>query len=249
MGEGKIYQAIANVMADVGAVGKDATNTFDKYKYRSIDAVMNAMHPAMAKHRIFVTPEVLEQTREERESKDGSKRLLYSVTKVRYTFFTDDGSSVSAVVIGEGSDRGDKSMNKAMSAAFKYALFQVFCIPTEEMIDSEADSSDLTQKPTNSRNEEPTPVEAKPAAFPFSDYVYAHPKDTINNMQEDAIRERAAKDRVPVEVILTLYKVDSLLKLSNYKYADLMGVHWQQVVEAAAKYKEAPKKTVNINDL
>ena len=126
--EEKIYQAIAAVMADVGAVGKDATNQYDKYRYRSIDAVMNAMHPAMAKHHVFVTPEVLEQSREERQSAKGGT-IIYSVSKVRYTFFTDDGSSVQATVIGEGSDRGDKSMNKAMSAAFKYALFQVFCIP------------------------------------------------------------------------------------------------------------------------
>lgn len=137
--EGKIYGAIAAVMADVGAVGKDATNTFDRYKYRSIDAVMNAMHPAMAKHNVFVTPEVLEQTREERTSKKGDP-MVYSITKVRYTFYTVDGSQVTATVIGEGMDRGDKSMNKAMSAAFKYALFQVFCIPTEEMVDSETDS-------------------------------------------------------------------------------------------------------------
>lgn len=143
--EGKIYKAIAAVMADVGAVGKDATNSFDKYKYRSIDAVMNAMHPALVNHGVFVTPEVIEQTREEREGKNGTL-MIYSVTKVKYTFFTDDGSSVQAVVIGEGSDRGDKSMNKAMSAAFKYALFQVFCLPTAEMIDSETDSPELMPK-------------------------------------------------------------------------------------------------------
>ncbi|MFS0844210.1 MAG: ERF family protein [Roseburia hominis] len=29
-------------------------------------------------------------------------------------------------------DSGDKATNKAMSVAFKYACFQVFCIPTEE---------------------------------------------------------------------------------------------------------------------
>lgn len=137
--EGKIYAAIAAVMADVGAVGKDAENTFDRYKYRSIDAVMNAMHPAMAKHNVFVVPEVLEQTRENRASRKGEP-LTYSVTKVRYTFYTVDGSQVTATVVGEGMDRGDKSMNKAMSAAFKYALFQVFCIPTEEMVDSETES-------------------------------------------------------------------------------------------------------------
>lgn len=146
--ENGIYKAISAVLSDVGAVGKDGQNTFDKYKYRSIDAVMNAMHPAMAKHGVFVTPEVLEQSREERSSKNGGL-LIYSITKVRYTFYTEDGSSVTATVIGEGMDKGDKSMNKAMSAAFKYALFQVFCIPTEEFVDSETESPEPEKDHSN----------------------------------------------------------------------------------------------------
>lgn len=140
-----IYKAISDVLKDVGAVGKDGKNTFDKYNYRSIDAVMNAMHPAMANHGVFVSPEVLEMTREERQSANGNT-LIYSMAKVRYTFFAEDGSSVTATVIGEGMDRGDKSINKAMSAAFKYALFQVFCIPTEEMVDSEQDSPAVSDR-------------------------------------------------------------------------------------------------------
>ena len=61
-------------------------------------------------------------------------------TIAKYAFYADDGSSVDTVVIGEGMDESDKSMNKAMSAAYKYACFQTFCIPTDEMIDSETDS-------------------------------------------------------------------------------------------------------------
>lgn len=134
-----IYKAIAGVMADVGAVGKTDRNEYDKYMYRGIDATMNALHPAMVRNKVFVLPEVLEQTREERTSAKGGL-LIYSVAKVKYTFYTVDGSSVSCTVIGEGMDRGDKSMNKAMSAAYKYACFQTFCIPTAEMRDSETDS-------------------------------------------------------------------------------------------------------------
>lgn len=69
--EGKIYEAISNVMKDIGAVGKNNTNAFDKYKFRGIDDVMNALSPAMVKNKVFVTPEVIDSTREERSSKDG----------------------------------------------------------------------------------------------------------------------------------------------------------------------------------
>ena len=133
-----IYSTISAVMEDCGFVAKDSTNPTQKYKYRGIDAVMNALNPAMRKHHLFVVPEVLEYTREERQGKNGGA-LIYTILKVKYTFFAQDGSSVSATVMGEAMDSGDKSMNKAMSASFKYALFQVFCIPTEEMRDTEAD--------------------------------------------------------------------------------------------------------------
>lgn len=135
----KIYQAITNVMKDIGAVSKDSTNGVDGYRYRGIDAVMNALSPALIKNGVVVIPQVLEMKREERVKKDGGG-LLYSVVKVKYTFYAEDGSFVDTVVIGEGMDESDKSMNKAMSAAYKYACFQTFCIPTDEMIDSETDS-------------------------------------------------------------------------------------------------------------
>ena len=145
MSEGKIYAAISAVMNDVGAVSKNDKNDFDKYKYRGIDAVMNALSPAMVKNHVFVVPQVLESTREDRMSRK-NEPLIYSVVKVKYTFYTDDGSNIEAVVIGEALDRSDKSTNKAMSAAFKYACFQTFCIPTEEMKDSEEESLEAAPK-------------------------------------------------------------------------------------------------------
>ncbi len=153
---GNIYEQISKVMADVGAVGKDSTNQVQKYKFRGIDAVMNALHPAMTKHHVFVAPEVLSHEREQYEKidtdfktgKEIRKMLIYSVVTVRYHFYTDDGSEVQAVVMGEAMDSGDKSMNKAMSAAFKYACFQTFCIPTEEMKDSETDSPEPSRRVT-----------------------------------------------------------------------------------------------------
>jgi hypothetical protein len=41
-------------------------------------------------------------------------------------------------------DSGDKASNKAMSVAMKYAMFQMFMIPTEEMVDPDGESHDVT---------------------------------------------------------------------------------------------------------
>jgi len=138
---GNIYTAICDIMNDCPAISKAQKNQQQGFLYRGIDVVMNVFQPLFAKHRVFVTPEVLESNREDRQTKSGGN-LIYTTLKVKYTFYTDDGSSVSAIVQGEGMDSADKSSNKAMSVAFKYACFQVFCIPTEEMKDPDADTPD-----------------------------------------------------------------------------------------------------------
>ncbi|MFR5902744.1 MAG: ERF family protein [Neglectibacter timonensis] len=144
-----IYSAMASAMSEIGAIGKEKVNGQQGFKYRGVDDVMNALQPVLVKNRIFVSPEVLEHTREERVTKSGSV-LTYSILRIKYTFYAEDGSSVSAVVIGEGMDSGDKSSNKAMSVAFKYACFQALCIPTEEMKDPDGETPEQIKPKTPS---------------------------------------------------------------------------------------------------
>lgn len=134
-----IFRAICAVMGDMDAIGKDKKNQQQNFMYRGIDDVMNALNPLLVKHGVFVVPQTIEQTREERQTKAGSN-LIYSILKIKFTFYAQDGSFVEAITIGEGMDSGDKASNKAMAIAFKYACFQVFCIATEEMKDPDGDT-------------------------------------------------------------------------------------------------------------
>jgi len=223
--EGRIYEAISNVMADIGAVGKNNTNNFDKYKFRGIDDVMNALYPAMVKNHVFVTPEVLESLREERVSKEGKSNMMYSVLKIKYTFYTDDGSSVSCVVIGEAMDRSDKSTNKAMSAGFKYACFQTFCIPTEEMQDADAESPELgTKVDSNTREskKEEKSYEKETHSEPVRQESISEPSSyipekssLINTAQIHQISDELKRTGVTLKQVLAIGKVDSLEKMSQ----------------------------------
>lgn len=142
----KIYGSINKVMEDIGAVGKNRQNEKQKYMFRGIDDVMNALYPALIKNKVFAVPNVKNKQREERKS-SGGNNIIYTIVEVEYSFFSaEDGSSIEFIVYGEGMDSGDKSMNKAMSAAFKYACFQLFCIPTEELKDSEIDSFEVKDR-------------------------------------------------------------------------------------------------------
>lgn len=152
MSEGKIYGLIGQAMRKIGAIGKDSKNAQQGYKFRGIDAVYNALNPVMAELGLFICPEILDHRREERISEkeyNGQKSqtvLKYSILTIKYTLFAPDGSNVSCVVVGEGMDSGDKASNKAMSVALKYACFQLFMIPTEEMVDPDSETHEVTSK-------------------------------------------------------------------------------------------------------
>lgn len=156
-----IYRQMGAVMAEVTAIGKAGWNEKQKFKFRGIDQVYNAINPLLAKHHIFMTAEVLDKTREERQSNSGGV-LAFTCIHMRYHFNTEDGSSVSTDAYGEGMDSGDKSSNKAMAVAHKYALLQAFCIPTEDAVDPDADSPELAvaERPSAAEQQaEPDPQE------------------------------------------------------------------------------------------
>lgn len=154
-----IYKAINAIMGEIEPISKGRTNTQQNFKYRGIEDVMNALQPILVKNGVFIVPEVLEQTREERQTKSGGN-LLYSILKVKHTFYHIDGSSISAITTGEGMDSADKASNKAMSVAYKYACFEVFNIPTEEMKDPDADTPDPAPKQKEQPKKEPPKKDA-----------------------------------------------------------------------------------------
>ena len=195
-----IYESINSVMNDVGAIGKNTKNTQQGFMFRGIDAVMNALQPALIKNHIFVVPEVLEQIREERQSSKGGT-LIYSIIKTKYTFYAEDGTNVSAVVIGEGMDSGDKATNKALSIAFKYACFQVFCIPTEEMKDPDAECHEVVPKTIKQQNIEEVA------------------KKTISETKVKALLKKCEEDGINPSIVCEKCNVADLSEINEKSFA------------------------------
>jgi hypothetical protein len=215
MAEGKIYKAIVNTMKDIGVVGKGDSNTFDNYKYRGIDAVINALNPAMIKNGIFVVPTVLETKREERQGK--SQLMMYTVLTVKYTFYADDGSSIDVVVVGEAMDRSDKSTNKAMSAAFKYACFQTFCIPTEEMQDADAESPEIGKKTTNKVTQKTEEQLNQDMAAKVDQDLVPHGEGMTPQRVKRVLSE-LERTGVTIDTILGAYKVKDIKEFTEEQY-------------------------------
>lgn len=136
----KVYAAIVAVMADLAhdGIGKNRKNQAQGFNFRGVDDVYNALAPALSKHRLAILPRVLSRSCEERQTAKGGT-LFYVVCDVEFTLVSaEDGSSHVVRFVGEAMDSADKATNKAMSAAYKYAAFQTFCIPTEGDNDADA---------------------------------------------------------------------------------------------------------------
>ncbi len=129
-----IFAALAAVMGDVKAVGKHDRNEAQNFSFRGIDAVTNAVGPALREHQVISIPRVLSHVFGTVEVGAGDRRrpIAHVIVEVEYTFYATDGSSVPAVVLGEAFDSGDKAVSKAMSVAFRTALIQALALPTDE---------------------------------------------------------------------------------------------------------------------
>jgi hypothetical protein len=146
----KVYQAIAEVAAELAARGisKDSRNQAQGFNFRGIDAVYNALAPLLAKHKLCILPRCISRECVERTNAKGNA-LFYVTVQAEFDLVSaEDGSKHTVSTFGEAMDSGDKATNKAMSAAYKYAAFQAFCIPTEETsVDSDAETHEVRAQP------------------------------------------------------------------------------------------------------
>lgn len=149
-----LAEAVCRVMEQVGYVQKDKQmQGGGSYRYVSVEAVIDALRPEMIRQQLVMLPSAVEPvTVETFEGKNGGRQ---NRTQVKYTFtltHAPTGQTAPVVVLGEAIDVGDKSSNKAMTAARKYALIMAFNIET---------GIDPDDTPSHSQERAP---EQKPAA-------------------------------------------------------------------------------------
>ena len=145
----KVYSAINAVQRALSHTGieKNRHNAQGSgYKFRGIDDVYNAIAPLLAEHCLCIVPRFIARTCEERQSRAGGA-LFYVTVEAEFDFISaEDGSKHTARTFGEAMDSGDKATNKAMSAAYKYAAFQTFAIPTEGNPDADAETHEALSR-------------------------------------------------------------------------------------------------------
>ena len=226
-----IYGALAGVIADVGAVAKDKINKQQGFKFRSIDDVYNALHPALAKNKVVIVPRILERTCEVVGKTQKGTDMIKVVCKIKFNFYAEDGSTVESIIVGEGLDTGDKATNKAMAIAYKYACFQVFCIPTEEMVDPDAERPEL-EEPAQDKKMTKKNAEGKSRKV-GSVKENELPPSKITEAMLNTIKNEMERTGVYEQVLKGLYKVDRLEDMDVLQYKAAMN-----------KFKVTPDKKV-----
>ena len=140
----KVYEAINRVMESLVKVGigKDRENTDQKFMFRGIDDVYNALSQKLVESKLCILPSLVSREVSQRTTASGKTTYNVAVT-VDYAFVSSEDGSVHVVrTCGEANDTQDKSSGKAMSMAYKTMAFEAFCIPLEGANDADAGNGD-----------------------------------------------------------------------------------------------------------
>lgn len=172
----EVYKSIAAIQGALAKTGIAKTRKNSQgsgYMFRGIDDVYSALSPLLSANELCIIPRLLEREVVERAARSGGA-LFYITVKAEFDFVSaKDGSTHTACTYGEAMDSGDKATNKAMSAAYKYAAFMTFAIPTEGDNDADAATHDVAARDAaNDRINNPVPhekkVKAEPLAGPYT---------------------------------------------------------------------------------
>jgi hypothetical protein len=126
-----IYAAFSAAMEEVQAVRKEGFNDSQRYNFRGVDQVVNAVGPIFRKHHIIPMPHHCVAEYRDVLTSTGKPTREVTVSGT-YRFYGPAGDFIEAVIPGESLDSGDKGTAKAMSVAYRIVLLQSLCIPTDD---------------------------------------------------------------------------------------------------------------------
>ena len=119
-----VAKKISKVMEKVQYLKKDGKVSYGRtsYAYLSEEKITQELNKAFREVGLIIYPSKMDIAKNE-----GNIAQIVATYRIQDT---ESDEYIEVQTIGEGQDKGDKKMNKAMTAAFKYAQRQSFMIPT-----------------------------------------------------------------------------------------------------------------------
>ena len=197
----KLHAAINAVMNEVRYIKNDKTVGFGGSSYKSIsdERVRELLQQALTKNQLTIMQTGIEKELQIERWEDQGKTKQQITLTVIVTYkltHAETGESEYLQSIGIGVDPQDKSAGKAMTYALKYALLNLFLIPTGE--DSDQIHSDTIEIPQ---------VKRKPELLPDTDRW---------NAGVEAVRA----GKITIDVVIEKYDIsaDNLITFKNNHY-------------------------------
>lgn len=145
----KLAPALTKAQAEFKGVAKSGRNTFDKYDYANLEDYVHAVRGVLASHGLSLlssSEEIIPL--EDRTTKNGGCEHAVRV-KLTTRIVHESGEWIETSSCGEGQDRADKAVYKAITGARKYALASALNLAT-------------TDDPEQDDDHEPAPVKQQP---------------------------------------------------------------------------------------
>lgn len=166
-----IYGALLDIQREVPTLQKNGVgpSTQGGYKFLAVDDVLSAVRPLLDKHGVIVSPKLLDHgfhynTALAKDNERVPRENVQAWVKYEFTFIAAvDGSQLSTVVIGEGTDTQDKAVRKSTTSAWKIALIQTFALITGE---PDPDGSDGGRANNEAEPSKPAPAAVQRANTP-----------------------------------------------------------------------------------
>ena len=131
--KGTLAEDISKIMEVVGYIQKDKSNKFHKYNYASANAVFTKVREQLSHYKIAI------------ERDEDRSEIVWISEEGTYVIYNWVGrlvrgeESLSMCGMGGGSDKNDKGVMKAQTAALKYAVSGTFLISWGDDPEAEED--------------------------------------------------------------------------------------------------------------
>lgn len=127
-----VHEAWAAVMGDVQAVAKGDKSSHGNFSFRGVDAVVNAVGPALRRHGVIVVPARMAPQLRDVTTGNG-KHAQECVLEIDYRIVGPAGDELTVQVAAESIDYGDKAIAQAASVALRTLYLQSLTIPTGDV--------------------------------------------------------------------------------------------------------------------
>lgn len=241
-----LASALVKAQSLVKAACNSTENKFDHYWYSTLNDYYDVLRPVLAECKLATVFEQDQLIPMEARTTSGGKTEYVVRVKLKATVIHESGESIVVYGFGEGQDRGDKSLYKAITGAKKYLLSSIYGIPTTD--DPELDSHEGAPTPTkpspNAQKQAskpptmqpPTQVPPPPKAPSRPTDIAQRAKGLILGKDLDSMVALLASKGIPKE------KFSEWL-LEHYKYKTPWGIRggkeFSDIMEHIEKYPEA----------